>query len=196
MEFFREARLELNQLPGRKKKALPNSDQFFLIWIGLYILAHNFIITHFHYSLNDENLAATGLNEKANIVLRTHFTFFIIPLLLMSAFLLYAILARPKYNFVEILTLCSFGSGIYFMMLFVSDIIFGGIFRINILTANIFSWQSILSSLYNFWFAYDFFKRVHIRLFWLRLISVTFLITGFGWIILVYLPQAWIYFTG
>jgi hypothetical protein len=134
------------------------------------------------------------MTEKVNVLLRSHFTIFIIPLILMSAFLIYAVLGRPKYYFVEVLTICLFGTGTYFMMLLASDIVLGFLFRINTLSANIFLWQTVLSSVYNFWFTFDFFKRITVRLFWLRILTLTILITLIGWVIMAYLPAAWIYF--
>jgi hypothetical protein len=187
--------VSLNYLAGKRKK-YQKPVSYFLIWTGLYILAHNIIINYFQYRLPDEDASLPGLSQQANMMLRTHFTTFIIPLLFISALLLYYIMARPTYYFFEVLAVCLFGAGTYFMMLLLSDIVLGSIFSTNILTVNIFSWQTLLSSLYNFWFTYNFFKRRAIRFFWLRLISVTLLITLIGWVILVYLPVLWIYLTG
>ena len=135
------------------------------------------------------------LEEKSNILFRNHFSLFVIPVIMLSAVILYYIMARPKFNFTEILVCCLFGAGTYFMMCLISDLVLGFIFKINILTANIFLWQTILSSLYNFWFTFDFFKRLRLRLFWLRLISVSILVAIAGWAIMVYLPMVWLYFT-
>jgi|GEM_PF-717845 len=187
--------VSINFLEGKRKRYQPPVS-YLLIWTTLYILAHNLIINHYGYSLTNEVSPVPLMSTEANNLLRSHFTIFIIPLLLMSALFIYMILARPMYYFTEILTLTLYGAGTYFMMLFASDIILGSIFHINILTTNIFSWQTLLSSAYNLWFTYDFFKRVGLRLFWPRLAAATVLITVTGWIILVYLPQAWIYITG
>jgi len=78
------------------------------------------------------------------------------------------------------------------MMLFVSDILLGAIFKVNILSTGVFLWQAILSALYNFWNSFDFFKRVHVRFLWLRLISVAVLVAIIGWAMLEYLPMAWV----
>lgn len=186
--------LSINFLEGKRQKYQPPVS-YLLIWTTLYVIIHNFIIGHYGYTIRHEESGIPGLNEEANILLRTHFTAFIIPLLFMSALLIYFLLAKPKYYFTEILTICLFGAGTYFMMLLASDLIFGIIFGINILTTSIFSWQTVLSSVYNFWFTYDFFKRSPPKLFWLRLVAVTLFITTIGWGILVWLPQLWIYFT-
>lgn len=187
--------VSFNYLEGRRSR-YQKPVSYFLIWTGLYILTHNSIISHFQYKLPDEVPMLPGMTEKANILLRSHFTVFMIPLILMSAFLIYAVLGRPKYYFIEILTICIFGTGTYFMMLLASDIILGYCLRVNILSANIFLWQTVLSSVYNFWFTLDFFKRLTVRLFWLRIFTLTILITLIGWVIMVYLPTAWIYFFG
>ena len=135
-----------------------------------------------------------NIGEQSNILFRRHFTLFIIPVIFLSAFLLYRIMAKPRYNFIEILAMSLYGTGTYFMMSLVSDVFLGIFLKSNILTANVFLWQGILSSLYNFWFSFDFFKRLRVPLFWLRLIGVSILIAIGGWLIMFYLPMAWIYF--
>ena len=167
---------------------------YFLIWAGLYILLHNTIIHHFHYELNSKIVDEMNIKEQSNILFRQHFTLFIIPVLFLSAFLLYYMMAKPRYNFVEILTLSIYGAGTYFMMSCLSDLVVGYLFKVNVLTTQIFLFQGILSMVYNFWFSFYFFKRSHLRFFWLRLITVSLLIAMGGWLIMFYLPMAWLYF--
>jgi hypothetical protein len=190
---IRPGLVAFNYLEGRRAR-YQKPVSYLLIWTGLYILTHNLIINQFDYKLPDEDPLIPGMTEAANELLRTHFTVFIIPLLLLSAFFIHLILARPRYYFIEVLTICLYGAGTYFMMLVVSDLVLGLCFRVNTLSANVFIWQTVISSLYNFWFTYDFFKRFRVRLFWLRILLLTLLITITGWSILVYLPAAWIYF--
>jgi len=185
----------LNYIAGKRKEYQPPVS-YFLIWTGLYILIHNTIINHFHYELIREMVNQMNIKEQSNILFRQHFTLFILPVILLSALLLYYIMAKPRYNFIEILTLSLYGSGTYFMMSFFSDLILGFIFKVNVLTINVFLFQGILSSLYNFWFSFDFFRRLRLGFFWLRLIIVSILIAIGGWLIMFYLPMAWLYFTG
>jgi hypothetical protein len=135
-----------------------------------------------------------NIKAQSNILFRQHFTLFILPVILLSALLLYYIMARPRYNFIEILTLSLYGAGTYFMMSFLSDFLFGYVFKVNILTINVFLFQGILSTIYNFWFSFDFFKRLRLRFFGLRLITASILIAISGWLIMFYLPMAWLYF--
>src|SRR5215203_364412 len=55
----------LNFLHGKRKKYQPPVTYFF-IWTGLYILIHNFLITHYQYHLSAENLAQMNLRDQAN----------------------------------------------------------------------------------------------------------------------------------
>lgn len=174
----------------RKKYQTPIS--YFFIWTSLYILIHNIIINHYHYELTGEIVTQMNIKEQSNIFFRQHFTLFIIPVLLLSSFLLYIIMAGSRYNFIEILMLSLFGTGTYFMMSFVTDFILGFIFKVNVLNANVFLYQGILSSVYNVWFSYDFFKRTYLPYFWLRLITVSVLIAIGGWLMMFYLPVAWL----
>jgi len=182
----------MNYIKGRRKK-YQGSTSYFLIWTGLYILVHNSIINHYHYQFLSADITQLNLQEQANLSLRTHFSLFIIPILLISALFIFLILGKPQYNFIEILTLCLYGGGTYFMMLLVSDLILGIVFKVNTISTNVFLWQTILSSVYNFWFSYDIFKRAPIKLFWLRLVAVSILVATSGWFLLLYLPMAWVY---
>ncbi len=181
-----------------KRKQFQKPVSYFLILTGLYIILHNFIIQryHYHYSLSGKSMAVLDFQEQSNIVLRTHFTPFIVLIILFSAVIIYPILGRKRFNFVEILTLCLYGGGTYFLILILSDIVLGAMFKINVISMDVFIWQTSVSSIYNFWFSYDIFKRAHIHLFWLRLISVSFLVSLFGWLVMNYLPMVWVNLIG
>jgi hypothetical protein len=184
----------INYISGKRKK-YQTPVSYFLIWTGLYIILHNTVVNYFNYQLAGEVITQLDTSGQANILLRKHFTFFMIPAVLCTALSIYYILAKPKYNFTELLALTLYGGGTYFMMLFVSDFIVGVIFKVNVLITPVFLWQGALSFIYNFWFSYDIFKRMQLRLFWLRLICVAVIVAISGWVILFYLPIAWIYFT-
>ena len=184
----------LNYLEGQRKKH-QKPVSYFLVWTGLYIILHNLVINHYHYQLTEESFVQLNLTEQSNVLLRTHFTVFTIPILLVSAIVTYYVLARPRFNFTEVLALALYAGGTYFMMLFFSDIILGVVFKVNTVSTNVFMWQTILSTFYNFWFSYDIFRRVGLRFFVLRLIIVAFLIALIGLAMLSYLPMLWIYFT-
>ncbi len=192
--IIRPGIISLNYLEGKRKR-YQKPVSYFLIWTGLYIILHNLIINHYQYRLSEESFLQLNLTEQSNVLLRTHFTVFTIPILLVSTIVIYYVLARPRYNYTEILSLGLYGGGTYFMMLFVSDIILGVIFKINTVSTNVFLWQTILSSVYNFWFSYDIFRRLGLRLFLLRLITVAVLIASIGLAMLSYLPMLWIYLT-
>lgn len=182
-------------MPGRaslkflrgKRKEYQRPVSYILILTGVYILMHNFIINRWHltYELWHDSSLMTG---KANIFLREHFTPFILIILLASALIIYLILGKGKFNFVEILTLCLYGAGTYFMMLTVSDILLGALLGVNIISMNVFLYQTILSSLFNFWVCFDIFKRVHMRFLWPRLILTAVLISITGYSIMTYVP--------
>jgi hypothetical protein len=56
----------------------------------------------------------------------------------------------------------------------------------------VFLWQTTLSSVYNFWFSFDIFKRKNLKFLWLRLIVTAILISAMGWAIMNYLPMFWV----
>ncbi len=76
----------------------------------------------------------------------------------------------------------------YFMILTVSDVILGVVFQINILSMGVFLWQTIASAVYNFWFCFDFLKKVRMRFFGLRMIITATIISLAGLAIMNYLP--------
>ncbi|KAA9038378.1 DUF3667 domain-containing protein [Ginsengibacter hankyongi] len=184
----------INYISG-KRKQFQTPVSYFLIWTGLYIVLHDKIVNHFNYLLSGEVITQLDKSGEANRLLQKHFTLFIIPAVFACALSIYYVLARPKYNFTELLVLSLYGGGTYFMMLFLSDIVLGIICKVNVLNAPVFLWQTALSFLYNFWFSFDIFKRARLRLFWLRLICAAILVAITGWIILFYLPIAWLYLT-
>jgi hypothetical protein len=183
----------LNYISGKRKK-YQSPVSYFFIWIGLYIILHNIIVNHFQYQLSGEVITQLDTSGQANMILRKHFTLFIIPAVFCSALSFYFILAKPKYNFTETIALCLFGGGTYFMMLFISDFILGVILKINVLVTPVFLWQAFLSFIYNLWLSIDLFKRLQLRFLWIRLILAVSLVALFGWVILFYLPIAWDYF--
>lgn len=181
----------INYINGKRTIYQPPVS-YFLIWTGLYILLHNTIIHYFHYSLAGEVVTHLDMTGQANVLLQKHFSLFLIPTVFISSLSVYYILARPLYNYIEILAISLFGGGTYFMITFFSDLILGYVFKVNILSAPVFIWQAILSSGYFLWLSFDMFKRVAIRHFWLRLISTSILVAFSGWIIMFYLPVAWL----
>jgi hypothetical protein len=191
--LVRPGQTSVNFLSG-KRRQYQKPVSYFLILTGLYILLHNFIIHYYkyHYDMLDENRVTLDFREQANLLLRTHFTPYIILIILFSAVIIYQILAKKKYNFIEILTLSLYGGGTYFVMLIVSDLVFGVIFKVNIISVNVFIWQLSISSVYNIWFCFDFFKRAHLKLFWLRLVTASILVSYLGWVIMNYLPMLWV----
>lgn len=151
----------VNFLIGKRRR-YQKPVSYFLILTGLYILLHNYIIYHYHYHyyISHDSIAALDFNEQSNILLRTHFTPFIVLIILFSAIIIYFVLGRKKYNFIEIPTISLYGGGTYFLMLILSDLIFGVAFKINVISMKIFLWQISISSLYNFGFASIFLKRL------------------------------------
>jgi Protein of unknown function (DUF3667) len=176
-----------------KRKNFQKPVSYFLIWAGAYTLLHNAVINKFHFMLGREVVEGLKVAEQSNVLLRNHLSIFLLPVILVTAILVYFILARPRFNFTELLTISLFGVGTYFMMLFFSDIILGYIFHINVLDLRVFLWQTILSSIYNFWFSYDVFKRLKMPYFWPRMILVSILSPISGLLIMFYLPMLWIY---
>ena len=192
--FIRPGVSSVQYIAGKRKIYQPPVS-FFLIWTGLYFLQHNAIINYFGYQLPTKLIANGDIEEQSMLLFREHFTLFILPVIFLSALIIYYMLAKPRYNFMELISLCLFGTGIYFMMSAITDFVLGLVFRVNILADNVFLWQTVLSSAYNFWFSYDVFKRSHLRFFWLRLVSVSLLVAACGWVTMFYLPIVWIYLT-
>jgi Protein of unknown function (DUF3667) len=184
----------LNYIEGKRKR-YQKPVSYFLIWTGVYILLHNFILNQFHYELVLQKTEQTLVQEEANRFFRNHFSFFILPIMILSAFIIWLVLGRPCFYYFELLTIVLYGGGTYFALCAISDILLGIIFRININHYTVFFWQMILSGLYNIWFTFDFFRHIKISGFWPRLILVAILISLSGNFIMLYLPMAWLSLT-
>jgi hypothetical protein len=186
--------ISLNYIEGKRKR-YQKPVSFFLIWTGVYILLHNFILNKFDYELVLQTKIQTQTQEDANKFFRSHFSFFMLPLMTSSAFIIWLVLGRRRFYFFELFTIVLYGGGTYFGLCIISDIVLGIVFRININHYSVFLWQTILSGIYNIWFTFDFFRSAKIRWFWPRLILTSVLISFTGNLIMLYLPLAWITLT-
>lgn len=192
--IIRPGRNSLDFLKGKRKR-YQKPVSFFLIWAAAYILVHNFIMTLFHFRSKNPGSVLPTLQESANEALRSNFTAFYLPALFISALVIYLVLAKPRFNFAEILTLSLFGAGCYNCILLISDIAAGALFRININTNTIFIYNAVVSCIYTFWFCFDLFNKIKLKNFWLRILINAILITGVGWVVFLYAPQAWVILT-
>lgn len=181
----------LHYLKG-KRKQYQKPVSFFLIWTGLYILLHNFIIKLFHFKITATAVLAQTQFEKANEFFRSHFTFFFLPVLLVSSVIIYFILAKPRFYYIEIITLCLYGAGCFNAMLIIVDLVIGVLFRLNVNSTPVFIFQTVVSGLYNFWFCYDMFSKAHIRYLWIRLFFTSVIISISGWFLFMYFPVLWV----
>ena len=202
-KHFLRTSLDFILHPGRashnfligKRKNYQKPVSYFLIWTGIFILCHNLIIGQFHYEYTISHTSQSPEMAEANLFLRKNFTFMMLPLLFISAAVIWLVMARPRFYFIEMVVLALYGGGTYFILNLLSDILLGVIIGININHINVFIWQTILSALYNFWFTYDFFHRFTIRLFWLRMFLTAAFIAVSGKIFMDYAPLFWLYFT-
>ena len=175
-------------LQGKRRK-FQTPVSYLFIWTGLYILLHNFII---HYHDYHVVAGASTLKDQANVLLRTHFTPFILIILLLSAVVIYLVLGRPVFNLGEILILSLYGGGTYFMLLFFSDVFLGLVLRRNILASSVFVWQTTVSAFYNWWFQFSVFKRSGVRWLLFRILITSLVIAAIGLLLMLYLPRLWI----
>lgn len=192
--IIRPGATSLNYLKG-KRKHYQKPVSFFLIWTGLYILIHNLIINYFHYLPDTPNPRVAVLKTEANELLRSHFTIFFLPVLVISAVSIYSILAKPRLNFVEIITLCLYGAGCFNALLVAGDLVLGLLLRTNINANPVFIYQTAIAGSYNLWFCYDFFKKLHIRFLGWRLLLNALLVSALGWIVFLYFPYWWLLVT-
>ncbi len=189
--IIRPGKNSLAYLKG-KRKHYQKPVSFFLIWAGLYILLHNFVIKQFHYKATATLLTLQTQQEKANEIFRGHFTLFFLPVILMSSILIYFILARPKFFYVEVLALCLYGAGCFNGLLIIVDLFAGVLLHINVNSSSIFLVQTTIAGLLNLWFCYDLFHRLHLQSFWARLLLTSLLTSVSGLFIFTYLPLLWV----
>jgi hypothetical protein len=189
--IFQPGKSSFEFLHGKRKK-FQKPISFFFIWTAIYIIPHNYIIRWFNYLPQRVNASAPTLEELSNELLRSHLSFFFLPGIILSAVIIYYILAKPTINFIEVLTISIYGAGCYNAMLFVVDLILGFILRININSMPVFVFQTILAAAYNFWFCYHIFKNISKKWFWPRLFLSAIVIAFAGLGLLLYLPKWWI----
>ena len=100
--FVQPGKAAFNYLKGKRRQYQPPVS-YILILTGIYIIVHNFIIAHYHlhYSLSTTG-SVVDFRERSNIMLRTHFTPFILLIIMVSAVVIYKILGTKNFNFIEI----------------------------------------------------------------------------------------------
>jgi Protein of unknown function (DUF3667) len=189
--IIRPGKNSLDYLKG-KRKHYQKPVSFFLIWAGLYILFHNFVIKQFHYKATATLLTLQTQQEKASELMRGHFTLFFLPVILVSSVLIYFLLARPKFFYIETLALCLYGAGCFNALLIIVDIAAGVLLRINVNSSSIFIVQTFIAGSLNLWFCYDLFRRLHLHFFWGRLLLTSLFTSISGLAIFVYLPLLWV----
>jgi hypothetical protein len=133
--------------------------------------------------------------ELANELLRSHFTLFFLPVILASSVIIYFVLGKPRFFYIEVLTLCLYGAGCFNAMLIVIDLVAGVLLKINVNSQPVFIFQTMISGLYNFWYCYSLFHKAHTKHLWWRLMLTAVLISLAGWVIFLYAPVAWILLT-
>jgi hypothetical protein len=184
----------LNFIEGKRKR-YQKPVSYFLIWTGVYILLHNFILNQFHYELVLQSTGQSLAQKEANVFFRNNFSFFILPIMVLSALIIWLVLGRPRFYYFELLTIVLYGGGTYFALCLISDTLLGVILKININHYKVFFWQTILSGVYNIWFTFDFFRHLKIKWLWPRLILTSIIISFIGNIIMLYLPYVWLSLT-
>jgi hypothetical protein len=187
----RPGKSSLDYIKGKRKK-FQKPVSFFIIWAGLYILLHNYIIQQFGYNISNSLVDTASLQQKADQFLRTHFTLVFLPILFTSSVAIFLVLGKPRLYYVEVLTLSLYGAGCFNAMLIGVDIILGVVFRVNVNSTPVFIFQTCLSAAYNFWFCYSLFSRLHTPWLWLRLVLTAIVISVAGLAIFIYFPLLWV----
>jgi len=161
-------------LKGERKK-FHSPVSFLLVWVTLQVLLRKWIINYYHL----EWTFIEAIDEQNKYLFNEYSSLFTLIILPFAAFINYLFLARPRFNYSEMLIVFIYiTAGLHFLII-INDIILGMIFHINII-----SWQiqlvemNILIAVYNLWFCYSFYKNREMKHFWLRLI-LNLIVTGF-----------------
>lgn len=148
--------VQQNYLDG-KRKTYQKPISFLLIWITIYLLVFHFVNRFTDFE--DMNTSTVFSNDAAvNLTINKYRTLIEILILPVTTFTGWLIVARPKLNYVEILSVAFYGFSVLFIFLS-AEFIIAFIFNINFHT-NIFdTLGALIYMCWAFYSSINFYKR-------------------------------------
>lgn len=155
-------------ISGKRKKYQPPVG-FFLVWVTLSILIHQFIIAK--NGFNPVFLKGLTFSDPDSIrAFITHGEWFYILTFPVSAALFFFILARPLYSYIESIIITMYAFSVTYMFFVLCYLIGGGLLSLNVLHWKFYLFQIIVSLVYTLWACINLFRKKGVKLLWLRLI--------------------------
>lgn len=150
----------------RKKYQAPVA--FFLIWVTLSIVTHRIILAYsgFHPVYLQ---GLTFKNADSIHAFITHGEWFYILTFPVSALLLYFLLAKPLYTYIECLVITVYSFSVVYMFYVLCYIVGGGLLSLNVLHWKFYLFQILMSLAFTVWVCFSLFRHKNITLLWLRI---------------------------
>lgn len=173
--FYNPGAFVKSYLDGKRKDKQPPVS-FLFIWAAIFLLLRNALISLFDYKQEVLN-TPSFVDEEAALYYYTHVTYITIIYIPLYAAILRIITGLyRRLNYAETITICFYGYGIFFFILFFITLVGGLIFHVNILS-NTFNTIGVLSTGINaFWQCYSVLKQFELKYALMRSIIMT--ITG------------------
>ncbi len=163
----------LSEYLAGKRKKYQSPATFFLLWVSISIVTQNFVLSlsGFH------PVYLKGLTfsspESIRVFIKEGEWLYLLTFPL-SAALLYFILTRPVYTYIESIVVTMYTFSIVYMFHTLCYIIGGLVFSLNVLHWGFYLFQIIVSFLYSVWVCYSLMHRKKIKFLWPRIFIYMF----------------------
>ncbi len=193
--FFR-ATFQIGYKPGKilksildgKRNSNPKPIGFLIVWITIFVVIFSLVSKITHYgAFNTDSLVT--YDSASSVILNKYRSAIDIIILPFTSLIAWLIVAKPKLNYIEVLTTNFYFIAILFVLLSIQMLI-AVIFGINFKT-DAFDWMTIIC--YAIWLlyaAFDFYKQYQIPHVIFRIILATILNT----IVYFQIGKMWIFF--
>ena len=159
-----------NYLDG-KRKIYHKPVSFFIIWVAIYLVVYNLGVAVSRYP-NATTGALFSFDPRSTAVLNKYRSFIEILIIPVIAFFNWLIVARPRFYYIEILSIFFYTISFFYMLLTVQTLCFL-LLNLNFRTDlfNMISPVAFIS--WGAYAAYDFFRNYAIRFLVVRLMLAT-----------------------
>lgn len=160
-------------LAGKRKK-YHSPVTFFLVWVTVSVLMQHAVLalSGFH------PVYLKGLTfsspESIRVFIKEGEWLYILTFPI-SALLLYFILTRPLYSYIESIVITMYTFSIVYMFHTLCYIIGGLLLSLNVLHWGFYLFQIILSFLYSIWVCFSLMRKKKIKILWPRILLYMFI---------------------
>ena len=168
-KLIKQPGLTLKEYFSGKRKKYHAPVGFFLIWVTLSTLLHQWIIkTYGFHPVYMPGLTFDSPESIKAFVL--HGQIFYILSFPITAAWFYLFLSRPHFSYIESIVITMYAYSIVYVLFIVCYLVGGILLQLNVLHWKFYLFQILLTLVYTTWVCYQLLYPKKVNFFWLRLI--------------------------